>query len=110
MMRQNYTATVERNRVMQGEFATEPYECGWASEAIFFIRKLETKGNILGARWRVQISGDGIRWCDEGTVVTSSDAEVDFCRVRHFGNWLRLAGALPDGASARVIVSLALKE
>ena len=110
MVRQNYTATLERNRVFQGEFATEPYECGWASEAIFFVRKLETTGRTVGAKLRVQISADGIRWSDEETVLRLTSAEVDFARVKHFGNFLRFVGKLPKGASARVIVSLSLKE
>ena len=110
MVRQNYTATIERNRVFQGEFATEPYECGWASEAIFFIRKLETTGRTVGAKLRVQISADGIRWCDEGTILRLTSTEVDFVRVKHFGNFLRLAGKLPKGGSLRGIISLSVKE
>ena len=110
MIRQSYTATIERNRVFQGEFATETYECGWASEAIFFVRKMEITGAVAGTELRVQISADGIRWRDEGTRVELTTAEVDFVRVKHFGNWLRLAGVLPAGATMRVIVSLSLKE
>ena len=110
MVRQNYTVTIERNRVFQGEFTTEPYECGWASEAIFFIRKLETTGRTVGAKLRVQISADGIRWCDEGTILRLTSTEVDFVRVKHFGNFLRLAGKLPKGGSLRGIVSLSIKE
>lgn len=37
MVRQSYTAVVERNRVWTGHYETEPYEAAWASEAIFFI-------------------------------------------------------------------------
>lgn len=110
MVRQNYTAIVERNRTFQGDFATEPYECGWASEAIFFIRKLNSTGPVAGSQVRIQISGDGMRWCDEGTSAILTGSEVDFVKVRHFGNWLRLAGMLPDGASMCVVVALALKE
>jgi hypothetical protein len=110
MVRQNYTAVVERNRVFRGDFATEPYECGWASEAIFFVRKLEISGDVAGTRMRVQISGDGMHWCEEGTTLDLTDSEVDFAKVRHFGNWLRLGGALPVGTSIRVIVALTLKE
>jgi hypothetical protein len=110
MIRQNYTAVVERNTTFAGEFATEPYECGWASEAIFFVRKLETSGDVAGVPVRVQISPDGMHWCDEGTTVALTTAEVDAVRARHFGNWLRLAGTLPAGAILRAIVALSLKE
>ncbi len=110
MIRQNYTAVVERNSTFSDEFASEPYECGWASEAIFFIRKLEASGAVAGATVRVQISPDGMRWCDEGTTLRVTDAEVDFVRVKHFGNWLRLAGTLPEGAALRAIIALSLKE
>ncbi len=109
MIRQNYTAVVERNTTFQGEFASEPYECGWAGEAIFFIRKLETQGEVAGTRVRVQISPDGMRWCDEGTTVDLTSAEVDFVRVKHFGNWLRVAGTLPEAASLTAIIALSLK-
>jgi hypothetical protein len=109
-MRQSYTAVIERNRVFEGTFATEPYECGWASEAIFFVRKLDTTGTIAGTRLSVQISPDGMRWCDTGSQLQLTDAETDFCRVTHFGNWLRLAGELAAGTGMRVIISLALKE
>ena len=110
MIRKSYTAIVEQNRTFSGTVATEPYECGWASEAIFFVRKLASEGQVAGASLRVEISPDGIRWCDEGTRLTLTDAEVDHCKVRRFGNWLRLAGELPEGSSMRAIVALALKE
>lgn len=110
MIRQNITLIVERNRVFRGAFATEPCECGWASEAIFFVRKLSTGGRVAGTVVRVQVSPDGMRWCDEGTTLTLTDQEVDFCKVRHFGNWLRLAGELPEGGCVKVIVAVCLKE
>ncbi len=109
MLRESYTAIVERSEALEGSFATEPYECGWAGEAIFFVRVLERVGEVEGVTLNVQISPDGIRWCDEGTTVALGEAEVDFCRVRHFGNWLRLAGKLPEGVSVRAIVALNLK-
>jgi hypothetical protein len=110
MVRQSYTAVVERNREFSGTFATEPYEGGWAGEAIFFVRKLASSGPIAGTPLNVQISPDGIRWCDEGHALLLSESEVDFVRVAHFGNWLRLWGELPEGAMVRVIVALSLKE
>ena len=109
-IRQSYTAVVERNRECSGSFASEPYECGWASEAILFVRKLGQPADCAGQQLRVQISPDGMRWCDEGSTLTLSQAEVDFVRVRHFGNWLRLAGDWPAEVSCRLLIALALKE
>ncbi|MDE0632672.1 MAG: hypothetical protein OXH73_14310 [Caldilineaceae bacterium] len=109
MLRESYTAIVERSEALQGSFATEPYECGWAGEAIFFVRILERAGNLEGITLHVQISPDGIRWCDEGTAIALGEEEVAFGKVAHFGNWLRLSGRLPDGASMRAIIALSLK-
>ena len=113
-IRRSYTAVVERNIVWQGEFATEPYEAAWASEAIFFLRALEVKpsGKTGGYIASVQISADGIHWIDEGTTFDlprTRDA-VTFCKVSHFGGWLRLSGKIEPGAGLNVLVSLALKE
>lgn len=111
-MRQNHTAVVERNVTWQGAFETEPYEAAWASEAIFFVRTLKASGGVSAADVRVQISPDGLHWCDEGSAVSLCDETdgVTFVRVRHFGTFLRLVGTLPNGAEATVIVYLSLKE
>jgi hypothetical protein len=110
-MRQSFTAVVERNVTWQGEFAVEPYEAAWATEAIYFVRALEAANMPANAVARVQISPDGIRWCDEGTVVPLPAEEgLTFGRISHFGGWLRLVGNLPDGARLTVIVYLVLKE
>ncbi|MBK9123608.1 MAG: hypothetical protein IPM16_10895 [Chloroflexi bacterium] len=107
--RTSYTAVLERNTVWEGSFATEPYEGAWASEAVFFVRTLAAGAETTA---RVQISPDGIHWCDEGTLLTvPGEAEsLAFCRVSHFGGWLRLAGTIPAGQKATVIVYLCLKE
>ena len=62
-----YTAVIERNRSWKGAFETEPYEAAWAGEAIFYVRALEANDVPEGTPARVQISPDGMRWCDEGT-------------------------------------------
>ncbi len=113
-LRRSYTAVVERNVRWQGDFASEPYEATWASEAIFFVRALEVNPSGIAAAYSaaVQISADGIRWVDEGTrfnLPTQRDA-VTFCKVRHFGGWLRLVGKTEPGDGIKVLVSLALKE
>ena len=116
-LRRSYTATIERNVAWRGEFVTEPYEVGWASEAIFFVRALAAQ-KLPRSGWTelslayVQISADGIRWVDEGSrmeLPTAQD-QVVFCRVSHFGGWLRLRGSVRAGAALTVLVSLSLKE
>ena len=110
-LRRSYTAIVERNVLWQGDFASEPYEAAWASEAIFFVRALSQSSGV-GGEAAVQISADGIHWVDEGTVfnLPVSEGEVTFGRVSHFGGWLRIAGTLAPDKKITVLVSLVLKE
>ncbi len=110
-LRRSYTAIVERNVRWTGDFATEPYEAAWASEAIFFVRALDVSPGFA-ARAIVQISADGIHWADEGAVfeLPRKKDEVVFCKVGHFGGWLRIRGAVNGCESITVLVSLALKE
>ena len=35
---------------------------------------------------------------------------VSFCRLSHFGGWLRLAGEVPRGGAINVIAYVSLKE
>ena len=49
-VRRSYTATIERNVRWQGEFASEPYEAAWASEAIFFVRALMSGRDLADRR------------------------------------------------------------
>lgn len=109
-LRRSYTAIVERNVLWQGEFDSEPYESAWASEAIFFVRALEVSRDFAGTA-HVQISADGIHWVDEGSSfdLPKNRDEVTFCKVRHFGGFLRIRGIAPNDG-VKVLVSLALKE
>lgn len=111
-MRQSFTAVLERNTTWQGDFALEPHETAWATEAIYFVRALGADGMPENVTARVQISPDGIHWCDEGSTITlPHQAEgLSFVRLTQFGGWLRLIGKLPDGAQLKVIVYLVLKE
>ena len=108
VIRRSHTAVIERNVEWSGAFATEPYEAAWASEALFFVRTLRSIPVTIEAR--VQISPDGMVWSDEGTSVSVTGAAQTCVRVRHFGGWLRLAGRMPAGETAAVIVYLVLKE
>ena len=42
LMRNAYTAVIARGDWWEGQLQTEPYEVAWASEAIFFIRVMQT--------------------------------------------------------------------
>lgn len=110
MLPENLTAIVARNETWTGPSATEPYECGWAREAIVFVRALRTpKGKLPKAR--IEISADGMHWAPEGSVFelpAATDA-VTFQRVAHFGAFLRVAADVPDGAEITVLVTLHLK-
>ena len=108
MLPESHTAIVARNVVWQGEVATEPYEVGWAREAIVFVRAL---GGTAQATARVQISPDGMRWVDEGASfpLPSETGAITFARVREFGAWLRIAAELPAGQSMKVLVTISLK-
>jgi hypothetical protein len=111
-MRQSHTAVIERNIEWQGDFALEPFETAWAGEAIYFVRALAADNVPADLAAIVQISPDGIHWCDEGTPLPlpSATEAITFCRLRHFGGWLRAVGSLPPGASLKVMVYLVLKE
>jgi hypothetical protein len=110
MLRESQTAVVARNEHWAGAVATEPYEAGWASEAVVFIRALKDANGQPG-RARVEISPDGIRWVAEGTTfpLPVQEDEVTFGRVVNFGNWLRITADLPDGAKLTVVVTYHLK-
>ena len=85
------TAALERNKIVEENFQTHPYEAGWASEAIFFvdIKQLDDSKAKLDAA--VQISPDGINWTDEGAELNDMTADgLYFVKVSHFGGFLRL--------------------
>ena len=110
-MRQSNTATVELNTQWQGQFIAEPYEVAWASEAIYFIRTLEAEGVPGGLNARVQISPDGMHWCDEGTTIGPvNEPGLYSAPVNNFGGWLRLSCCVDHEAQFKLMVYLALKE
>lgn len=110
-MRASATAIVERNVEWSGAFASEPWEAAWASEAVFFLRCLDSGGAPVDISARVQISPDGIRWVDEGSCLQLRRGdELAFVRVREFAGWLRLVGDVADGHTLPIILYLSLKE
>lgn len=107
-MRNFHTVVLERLKDFDGSFATEPYEAGWAAEALFFVRVHGVEGPETALQGRVQVSMDGVEWIDEGTVFPSMTAPGDhFVRVTAFGGWLRLRCELTG--AARVTIQLQLK-
>ena len=110
MLRNSFTAVIEKNALFRHDFETEPYEAGWAAEARWFVNVLEAEGK--GAiRLTPQISPDGLHWCDEG----SGPLQVSGCGlvslpITNFGSWLRLRGEFLDRPNrVRVLIYLALK-
>ena len=50
MLAHSTTAIVARNDVWRGEgAASEPYECGWAREAIVWVRAMAVEGELFYA-------------------------------------------------------------
>ncbi len=111
MIRQSYLSILARNASWSGEWACEPCECAWASEAIFFVRVLHADPSARNAIAHVQISPDGLNWIDEGqTLLIRAEPGLHSIRVRHFGGWLRLAGRTDGEGEIRVVCYLHLKE
>ena len=107
-MRRSFTAVLERNAVFTSDFATEPYESAWASEARWFIRVLEiAPGAAL--HLTAQVSPDGLFWCDAGETLALKAPGMSSFALRDFGHWLRLNATL-TGPSVKLHIYLALKE
>jgi len=109
-MRTSASAVVARNETWSHGSASEPYEAGWAGEAIVFVRALRAPEGPPGVGI-VEISPDGMRWIEEGTrfaLPAQADAAT-FARVSHFGTWLRVRADMPPGSTCRVLVTIHLK-
>jgi hypothetical protein len=109
MLPESQSAVVARNETWRGEAATEPYEAGWAREAVIFVRALDVVGPAGVAH--VELSPVGMNWVAEGTsfVLPASRDEVSFARIREFGNWLRLTVLMPEHSAVTVVVTIHLK-
>lgn len=110
-MSKEFTAIIERNTEWSNGSASEPYEVGWAKEAIVFARTLiDCDDHPLEAR--IQFSPDGMRWIDSGDTINipHSSNEIEMARFSHFGNWIRLRVVAHEKATRRVLVTLHLKE
>ncbi|MFB7918985.1 hypothetical protein [Streptomyces sp. NPDC056061] len=109
-MRESQTAVLERGKALEGEFATEPFEVAWATEARWFVQFLEEGTGTVS--FRTQISPDGLVWMDhESEPVQGPQRGVLTSAVTQFGHWLRLV-VTPEGTASTPLtrVCLALKE
>lgn len=111
-MRNFHTTALERLQTYDANFETEPYETGWASEAMFFVQVHQMSGTDVAMSCYVQVSVDGIEWIDEGTALTDIRGKGNsFIRVKHFGGWLRLANKITGATPAvKLTIQLVLKE
>ena len=90
-MRHSVTHPLARHKQVKDSFVTEPFECAWASEAIFFVRIQQAIDESAVLNARPQISADGIHWVDEGSEFPPMQGVGTwFLRLSHFGGWLRL--------------------
>jgi hypothetical protein len=113
-MRNSMTAVLERDGITGPEYRTEPYEVAWAGEARWFLRVVELPAGVERVDCRVQVSPDGLHWCDVDDAVHSvAAAGVSTWVSREFGGWLRLTatvhGSLPAGQQVPALIYLALK-
>ena len=110
-MRESITAVIARGDTWSGVVASEPYDVAWAGEAVIFLRSLGAEGMPEVARAWVQISPDGIRWVDEGSMLAVPKVdEISSVRIRNFGTYLRVMTVLPEGASFKALLTVSLKE
>jgi hypothetical protein len=81
-----------------GSFQTEPYEGGWADEALAIIYVRELAGSAPTLLVRAQISADGVRWFDHpASPLRIGGRGGHGLALTQFGNWLRLAGEVSGG-------------
>ena len=102
------TTLVERRTVLTGDYGTQPYEAGWASEALFYVR---TEGPHPTLTIQAQVSPDGVDWLDRGSpLLMPSDRSLIDLDLARFGTWIRLliSGSTPEQPTT-ILVHLALK-
>lgn len=107
MLNTNTSVLARRARITD-DFATLPYEAGWAFEAVFFT---QTEGDHPTLTLQTEISPDGITWINFGEAATLEAGQtIAVNRLTVFGNWLRLRiyGATAEHP-ARILVHLNLK-
>jgi hypothetical protein len=111
MLKRSFTATIERNVVVDGRLVTEPYETAWAGEARWFVHVLSADADTR-LRIASEISPDGLTWCaHEAPPVERVGPGLLSLPLRMLSPWQRLVLTTPPGARPiKVIVYLTLAE
>lgn len=102
-MQQTNTSVLARRVVIDTDYATVPYEAGWAREAVIFV---QVEGSHPTLTIATEISPDGIAWLRRGPEVTlAADTPMVELPLTVFGNWLRVTvvGATAS-ATARILI------
>lgn len=98
---------VERDGWFDEALSTEPFEAGWAEEAIWFINVLDSDG----ASWVAlpEISPDGLNWLAMPGMEPMHFASLGMyaLSLTHFGVWLRLS-LTPSARTGRCKMRLTL--
>ena len=112
-VRQSHTSAIELATTWEGAFATEPQECAWATEALFFIRVLEGRPSRRSG-------GSGGAQPGRDPLVLRGHGDADPGRRAHgkrpgpgcasSAAGCGSRGTLPPGTSLQVLVHLVLKE
>lgn len=110
-MKEFYTSVVELSQPIDTAFVSEPYECGWADEAIFFLTLHPEQAKFERVLVQPQLSPDGIHWVDAPSgEITVMRSGLYALRQTHFGGWLRVKLTLEGAArTAMITLHLALK-
>ena len=106
-LKESTTAALLRGQRVNNGYTTEPYEVGWATEALFFI--LTMKNSVKGMI-HTQFSPDGINWTDTDLKMElPPTGNVSFIRISHFGNWLRFRIEIPEDSTVKLMGTLHIK-
>jgi len=107
-MLKSVTTVLERRVELTSTHFTHPFEVGWASQAIAFVR---VEGVHPPITIQPEISPDGIHWVSHNeSQILSEDEDMVAVHSREFGNWIRFAvkGATQE-APVVALIHLALK-
>ncbi|MGL9774321.1 MAG: hypothetical protein ACR5LG_11505 [Sodalis sp. (in: enterobacteria)] len=110
-MKEFYSSVIELRQPISQQFSSNPYECGWASEALFFLTVHPKIADFDHLVVRPKIFLDGVHWTEApGDATLISEPELTAIALTQFGGWLRLELTLEEAAQkAMVTLHLALK-